>query len=125
METLRIEATKYTPKIILDINGAISFVGKSYPENSYEFYSPVLSWIKKYFEGSCSNETIIDLNITYLNSTSSKVFFSIFTLFDEFKENNKIKINWICDSENESAEEFGNDFIEDFPDLDIEIVIVN
>mgnify|MGYP006450346123 CR=1 FL=1 len=36
--------------------------------------------------------------------------------------NNDIKINWIYDEENESAEEAGEDFIEDFEDLKIELV---
>ena len=33
-----------------------------------------------------------------------------------------IKINWVYDEENESAEEAGEDFIEDFEDLDIKLV---
>ena len=35
-------------------------------------------------------------------------------------------INWIYDEENESAEEAGEDFIEDFEDLDIRLTkIIN
>ena len=43
--------------------------------------------------------------------------------YEESSEDNTIKINWIYDEENESAEEAGEDFIEDFEDLDIELVI--
>jgi hypothetical protein len=122
MENLKIEATKYTPEIILDASGMISMIGKSYPENTFEFYAPVMQWMKEYFETTSSNTTV-NIEITYFNSSSSKLFFDFFDLLDENKDNHTIKINWIYDEENESAEEAGEDFIEDFEDLDIELVI--
>jgi len=123
MENLHIEATKYTPNIILDINGTISLVGKSYPENTFEFYTPMINWVKEYFETSSAELTTVNMEITYFNSSSSKLFFDFFDLLEENSENNNIKINWIYDEENESAEEAGEDFIEDFEDLDINLVI--
>jgi len=122
MENLNIEETKYTPKIELDLNGTISMVGKSYPENTFEFYAPMMDWVKEYFETSAKDLTTVNLEITYFNSSSSKLFFDFFDLLEESSEDNKIKINWIYDEENESAEEAGEDFIEDFEDLDISLV---
>ena len=121
MENLNIEATKYTPVINLDLSGTISMVGKSYPENTFEFYAPMMDWVKEYFETSAKDLTTVNLEITYFNSSSSKLFFDFFDLLEESSEDNKIKINWIYDEENESAEEAGEDFIEDFEDLDIEL----
>ena len=122
MENLNIEETKYTPKINLDTNGTISLVGKSYPENTFEFYAPMMDWVQKYFESSAADETIVNLEITYFNSSSSKLFFDFFDLLEENSEEHKIVINWIYDEENESAEEAGEDFIEDFEDLNINLV---
>ncbi len=122
MENLLIEETKYTPRITLDTAGTLSMVGKSYPENTFEFYAPMMDWTREYFETSAADLTTVNLEITYFNSSSSKLFFDFFDLLDEASEDNDIKINWIFDEENESAEEAGEDFIEDFEDLDIELV---
>ena len=122
MENLHLEATKYTPEINLDKNGTISLVGKSYPENTFEFYAPMMKWLEEYFEKSAADTTVINMEIIYFNSSSSKLFFDFFDLLEENAGENKIEINWIYDEENESAEEAGEDFIEDFEDLSIKLV---
>jgi len=122
MKNLIIEETKYTPKIELDVNGTISLIGKSYPENTFEFYAPVMEWIEKYFENA-QEKTVVNLEIIYFNSSSSKLFFDLFDLLEEESSSNSIEINWIYDEENESALEAGEDFIEDFEDLKINLVI--
>jgi len=123
MKNLKLEATKYTPEIDLDINGTISLVGKSYPENTFEFYAPMMQWLEEYFETSATDKTVVNMEIIYFNSSSSKLFFDFFDLLEENSTNNNIEINWIYDEENESAEEAGEDFIEDFKDLNIKLVV--
>ena len=122
MENLTIEATKYTPQIELNINGSISLVGKSYPENTFEFYTPVMNWVEEYFENSPKEKTIVNMEIIYFNSSSSKLFFDFFDLLEEESTSNNIEINWIYDEDNESALEAGEDFIEDFENLKINLV---
>ncbi len=118
MKNLSIEQTKYTPQIDLDASkGEMNFFGKSYPENTFEFYEPVLSWIDKYFRKHAKEETIISLEIIYFNSSSSKLFFDFFDLLEENNDEHKITINWIYDEENESALEAGEDFQDDFENL--------
>jgi len=122
MENLRLEETKYTPEINLSTDGIVSLVGKSYPENTFEFYAPMMKWLAEYFETSAQEVTVINMEIIYFNSSSSKLFFDFFDLLEENSEEHKIEINWIYDEENESAEEAGEDFIEDFEDLNIKLV---
>lgn len=122
MKNLKFEATKYTPTIELDVAGTISIVGKSYPENTFEFYTPMMQWIEEYFETSAAEVTTINMEILYFNSSSSKLFFDLFDLLEENSKEHKLDINWIYDEENESAEEAGEDFIEDFKDLGIKLV---
>ena len=122
MENLKLEATKYTPEIKLNKNGTISLIGKSYPENTFEFYAPMMNWLEEYFENSPAKKTVVNMEIIYFNSSSSKLFFDFFDLLEEESEKNSIEINWIYDEENESAEEAGEDFIEDFENLTINLV---
>ncbi len=122
MENLKLEATKYTPEISLESSGVISMVGKSYPENTFEFYSPIIEWVEAYFDGSAADTTVVNMEILYFNSSSSKLFFDFFDLLEEASANHTIEINWIYDEENESALEAGQDFIEDFEALKINLV---
>ncbi len=121
MENLHIEATQYTPEIILDINGTSSISGKSYPENTFEFYEPVMNWLKTYFESHAAKKTIFNIEIIYFNSSSSKLFFDLFDLLEEYSTKVDIEINWIYDKENESALETGEDFQEDFEALNFNL----
>ncbi|MGB5866490.1 MAG: DUF1987 domain-containing protein [Arcobacteraceae bacterium] len=123
MENLKIEATKYTPEIEMNKDtGIVSLVGKSYPENTFEFYEPVMKWLEDYFDGNAQEETVINFEIIYFNSSSSKLLFDLFDLIEEMNDKSDIKINWFYDSENESALEAGEDFKEDFEDLNIYLV---
>ncbi|MBE9525770.1 MAG: DUF1987 domain-containing protein [Proteobacteria bacterium] len=124
MESLNIEETKYTPKISMDpVTGTVAMTGKSYPENTFEFYAPVMEWLESYFKGEAQDVTVVNMEIIYFNSSSSKLFFDFFDVLDEAKDDHKIEINWIYDADNESAEEAGEDFIEDFEDLTIKLVV--
>ena len=49
METLQIEGTPKTPSIKFDYNNALLEIkGRSIPENSIEFYKPLVDWLDKY-----------------------------------------------------------------------------
>jgi len=123
VDNVTIEATQYTPEILLDAeNGIISLVGKSYPENTFEFYKPMMDWLEEYFDRNTKDKTTINMEIIYFNSSSSKLFFDFFDVLDEAKDDNEIEINWIYDEENESALEAGEDFVDDFEDLKINLV---
>lgn len=121
MENLQIEETKYTPQIDMNINGEINIKGKSYPENTFEFYTPVREWIASYFD--LGNKALtLNMEITYFNSSSSKLFFDLLDLLEE-NNSDEIIINWIYDEENESALEAGEDFKDDFENLNFNLVV--
>ena len=122
MEKVYIPATRYTPEIILDPQkGLIEMRGKSYPENTFEFYKPIIDWIKEYVKNP-NDTTTVNMEIVYFNSSTSKLFFHLFDILYENKDKTKLTINWIYDKENETAKEAGEDFIEDFPDIDFRLV---
>ncbi|MBN2895831.1 MAG: DUF1987 domain-containing protein [Campylobacterales bacterium] len=122
MEPLNIAATSSTPAIHLNTTGAISIVGKSYPENTFEFYRPLMEWMEAYFDGNAAEQTTVNMEIVYFNSSSSKLFFDFFDLLDEQRSKHVIEVNWIFHKENESALEAGKDFKEDFAELTINLV---
>ncbi|NPA66648.1 MAG: DUF1987 domain-containing protein [Epsilonproteobacteria bacterium] len=122
MENLHIKATRYTPEIHLTTDGVISLKGKSYPENTFEFYTPMMLWVKEFLENVTVEKIVVNMEIIYFNSSSSKLFFDFFDLLEENVPSHAIEINWIYDEENESALEAGEDFIEDFVNLKINLI---
>jgi hypothetical protein len=125
MESLTIEATRSTPRIYFDSNSHIhDILGESYPENSFEFYEPVMSWLVKYLSQlSNDNKVIFNFDIIYFNSSSSKIFMDMFDMFEEASANgNHIIVNWLYDEDNEATLEYGEDFKEDFTYLDFCLV---
>ncbi len=122
MDNLTIKETTYTPQIDFNIEGTLSMKGKSYPENAFEFYEPVMDWIEEYFENNAKDKTIFDIEITYFNSSTSKVLFDMLDLFEENCNDHSVTVNWIYDKDDESSKEAGEDIIEDFEDLEINLV---
>lgn len=123
MDNFIAEGTQHTPTVSMNaITGVISMEGKSYPENTFDFYHPIMAWLHKFFATAPQTDIVVNMEIIYFNSGSSKFFFDFFDVFDAEKDNYKITINWIYDLENTSALEAGEDFIEDFVNLAINLV---
>ncbi len=124
MNNLIIEETKYTPSINFNIQkGVFELIGKSYPENTFDFYKPMMDLVEEYFDGKEQETTVINMEIIYFNSSSSKLFFDFFDLVEEAQNKGKtVEINWIYDEENDSALEAGEDFQEDFESLTFNLV---
>lgn len=125
MENLIINAGKYTPEINFDMKTQIlNIKGNSYPENTLEFYEPVLNWLEWFLKINRYEKITLNLEIVYFNSSSSKVFFEIFDLIDEFKEKQNVVINWHYEKGNDSICEIGEDYKLDFENLNFNLVEV-
>ena len=70
-----IAAGKSTPRILFDEkNKVFSIDGQSYPENSSNFYEPIITWVETYVE----KEDIsfeLDVRLLYVNTSSTKAMF--------------------------------------------------
>jgi hypothetical protein len=73
--SLILEATKKTPRVVLD-SGHIIITGRSISENPAEFYRPVHEWISAYASES-ARMTEIELGFEFINTTSIKWVYAI------------------------------------------------
>ena len=122
MPEINIEKTELTPSVFFDKNqGLVEIKGDSLPENTYKFYKPLMRALKEYFQ-SPNEKTTINLEITYFNSSTSKFLFDLFDLLENESKKYNIEVNWIYDEENESMEEAGEDFKEDFEVLNFNMI---
>ena len=124
MENLQIEATKSSPKIDLNAQtNILSIVGESYPENTAQFYAAPFKWLEEYLEALEDQELIVNIELIYFNSSSSKVLMDLFDILEESSEDDKnIVVNWIYDEENEASLEYGEEFAEDIESLTFNLV---
>lgn len=125
MDSLIIEKTVSTPYINLNYDERKLIIsGESFPENAAKFYEPVMSWIKEYLEQLVEEETIIEFEMIYFNSSTSKIFMTILDLFDQEVEKGKnIKIHWIASEDNDIAIECGEEFKEDLEFIEFNIIV--
>lgn len=125
MKDLLIEKTQSTPCIHFDPAANLLVVrGESFPENSAKFYAPVLTWLREYVAALGSEQVTMEFEVVYFNSSTSKVFLTIFDIMEEAVRSGKnIVVNWKCDGDNETAIECGEEFQEDLTDLPFHIIV--
>jgi len=109
MEILNLEGTADTPKIILDKgNGIFEISGRSLPEDSVEFYRPVLEWISGYAKAPNAT-THFSFKLEYFNTSSSKLILDVLSALEEIKG---MEIEWYYAEDDEDMEEAGKEFSE-------------
>lgn len=114
MEALHITGTKSTPEIHFEQQtGILRMSGESYPENSFEFYKPVLSWIAR-FTAINDGPVALDVRLSYLNTGSTKCMMDILDILEEsFLAGKEVAVNWYYDRENDRALENAEEFKEE------------
>ena len=122
MDKLFIEKRKDTLEI--DCNnesGLITMKGTSYPEDAVKFFEPVFNWLEDYIEKSPA-EIKMELEISYLNTSSSKCMLDILEILEEYhEEGGNVKIVWFYKKKDKDMYETGEEFKEDM-ELPFELI---
>ncbi len=111
METIKIQGTEDTPKIILDAENEIMEIsGRSLPEDVSSFYEPVINWLNEYAEKP-NKKTVINFKLTYFNTASSKLLLDILMKLEEMHEKgHEVLIRWHYPEDDEDMEEAGEEY---------------
>ena len=111
METVTIEGTPKTPTINFDMQkGVLEIKGRSIPENSIEFYKPLVDWLEKY-SSSPKPQTNVNIQLEYFNTSSSKCILDVFKKLEAIHKNgSEIIINWYYETDDEDMLEAGEDY---------------
>lgn len=113
MRNLIIEATKYSPKVILDKDMKyFEISGMSRPENVLKFYTPIIEWIKSYLQ-EANSEMVLNFRMQYFNTATSKMLLSIVAELEKAKENERyVEVLWSYEKGDEDMKEAGEEFQE-------------
>ncbi len=125
MEELKITKTKQTPEIQFNSKtGVFEIGGRSIPENTFEFYNPVIEWIEKYVENP-ADKTLVKVYLEYFNTSSSKFILEIFKKLRPIKDikSKEILVEWYYDEDDEEMMETGEDY-EDVTELPFDLKMI-
>lgn len=104
------EPTEDSPKVQLDSKtGILMFSGTSIPENSEEFYGPVLNWLDDFIS---LNPPVVEVNfkLDYFNTSSSKYILEILRTIERISGVSKIVVKWHYLTDDDDMKEAGEDY---------------
>jgi len=111
MKNIAIEGSPKTPDINFDAeSGIIEIKGRSIPENSIEFYKPMIDWLEEY-STSPQTKTEVNIQLEYFNTSSSKCILDVFKKLEVISKNgNEVAVNWFYEEDDEDMLEAGEDY---------------
>lgn len=111
MKPLIFEATTDTPMVHLDkYSNRFEIMGVSLPPNIFEFYNPLIDWLKRYCKNP-NSKTHLKLSFEYLNSSSTKMILNIISILESItKKGDIVEIIWYYDSGDFEMKEMGEEF---------------
>ncbi|MGE0566894.1 MAG: DUF1987 domain-containing protein [Bacteroidia bacterium] len=112
MDRLEINGTNQSPSIILDAkNGVFELRGHSFLDNAYDFYKPVLDWLKAYHSNSGDNIHFV-FDIIYINTSSQRMVFDLLKRLNLMhKDGKSVMVEWLYDENDDDLKDVGNDLL--------------
>jgi hypothetical protein len=111
MENLYIEGSDTLPSVQLNTNGLLKIFGRALPENAFNFFMPIIAWVKEF-----SAETVaIEINLEYYNTAVSKQLYDFLQVIDSNPDNKKINLKWFYEEGDDEILESGEIYEELLP----------
>jgi hypothetical protein len=116
MENILIQGGDRTPQVAFDFRrGHLAMSGESYPEDAAAFFGPILQAVREFVGMPDSGPVVLDLEMSYFNSSSAKALMNLFLMLEKAAEKGKtVTINWRYHADDDTMQESGEDFAEDF-----------
>jgi hypothetical protein len=106
MDSIVLNSTSDTPKIVCTDDGTITIIGRSLTEDPLTFYKPILDWVQQ-----LNVENIeINVRLEYLNTSSSLQIYNLLELAKKNPRKNSIIVRWYYDMLDEDGRSLGEEF---------------
>lgn len=124
MDSIKIEGTPKTPTVKFDADsGELVIRGRSIPENSIDFYKPLIDWLDNY-AANAGSVVVLKMELEYFNTSSSKCILDIFKKLEVIKKSGKnVTVKWHYEEDDEDMLEAGEDY-DAIIDIDFEMIKV-
>ncbi len=102
MEKIKNDATLKTPFVLADPeNGQVELKGRSNPENSAEFYKPLIDWLDEYITTDKNKITLV-IDLEHFNTSTSKCIMDVMKRVKKIHTaDGAVKINWYYEEDDE------------------------
>lgn len=111
MMDISLEGTSKTPTVhFTSGTGLLQLRGRSIPENSIEFYKPLIDWIDQYARAPKAS-TQLHVQLEYFNTSSSKCILDLFKKLEQLRSaGNEVQVLWHYEVDDEDMLEAGEDY---------------
>ena len=111
MESISRKGTPKTPSVEFDsVQGLLEIKGRSNPENTIEFYRPLVQWVDEYVQNPVE-KTTVNVHLEHFNTSSSKSILEVFRALKPIKERDKdVVVNWFYEGDDEDIQEAGENY---------------
>lgn len=107
MSAIQLQGTSKTPHVAFnDSPLSMEISGRSIPENSIAFYTPLLEWVDEHLKDAGSLEVVIRLE--YFNTSSSKCLMDLLKRIE--KSPAEATVLWYYEEDDEDMLEAGEDY---------------
>ena len=108
MEDLIIARTAKTPEVsFLALDKTMTLSGRSIPENSIQFFEPLLSWTESFCKSS-AGQVEVHVKLEYFNTSSSKCLMDLLKKLEQCSCS--AEVYWYYEEEDEDMQEAGEDY---------------
>ena len=91
MENLEIKSTKNTPYVNFNYKeGILAIEGRSYPNDSVDFFEPLFDWCKNYIKENIK----IRIRLEYFNTSTCKQLLSLIRVVINNNGQDKVTVEW-------------------------------
>ncbi len=111
MTNILLDGSAKTPTVHFDgSTGQLELRGRSIPENSIEFYRPLIDWIDHYSKTPQAS-TKLRVQLEYFNTSSSKCILDLFKKLEMVRSSgNEVMVFWHYEADDEDMLEAGEDY---------------
>ncbi len=111
MTALILEGSPKTPQVNFDPEtGLLEIKGRSIPENSIDFYKPLIDWIDHYARAP-RQKTALHVQLEYFNTSSSKCILDVFKKLEAIRgSGSEVTVLWHYEQDDEDMLEAGEDY---------------
>jgi hypothetical protein len=119
---LVIEEERHTPRIVIDPDkNVFEISGKSFPEDSKQFYKPVFEWLDNNFS-RLPRSVDFKFNLFYVSSSSIIAIKQLLMKLKEVRQKGvDVRILWHYDADDEDIRKTGEDYVK-VTDLDFHFI---
>jgi hypothetical protein len=111
MNSILREASPKSPHVHFNaVGGILELKGRSIPENSIEFYKPLIEALENY-SSAVKPITTVNIQLEYFNTSSSKCILDVFKKLEGInKAGSAVTIHWHYEEDDEDMLEAGEDY---------------